>query len=147
MPSWFKQTLIVLAATLGYGGWAVYSNMPGQLGPSGPAGMMDEMSNVAWRAGCIQGGYAGLLTLINLSILEQLFRRLRQRMQGLPAAAYTLLASTIAQYSIIIPVHLLNGTPNILLTLLPGLVISTLFSGTYLRALARNGFRTEMGSV
>lgn len=136
MPVWLKQTLIVLAATLGYGGWAVYSNMPGQLGPSGPAEMMGEMSNVAWRAGYIQGGYAGLLTLINLSILERLFVRLRARMQPFPAAAWTLLASTVAQYSIIIPVHLFNGTPNILLTLLPGFIISTLFSSAYLRSIS-----------
>lgn len=138
MPNKYKQTLIVLAAMLGYGGWAVYSNMPGQLGPSGPAEMMGQMSNVAWRAGCIQGGYAGLLTLINLSILEYLYDKLLQRMPGLQAAAWTLLASTIAQYSIIIPVHLLNGTPNILLTLAPGFVISTLFSSAYLWRLAQN---------
>ncbi|MBT8139986.1 MAG: hypothetical protein KJP25_09450 [Gammaproteobacteria bacterium] len=132
MPRGLKQGFIVLAAALGYGGWAVYSNMPGQLGPTGPAEMMAEMSHVAWRAGFIQGGYAGLLTLINLAILERLFGHLRRRCTALQAAGLTLLVSTVAQYSIIIPVHLLNGTPNILITLLPGFVISTLFSSAYL---------------
>lgn len=130
-----RQLLIVMAATLGYGGWAVFSNMPGQLGPSGPDAMMEQMSNVAWRAGFIQGGYAGILTLINLSILERLYAMLVRRMRSLPAATYTLLVSTLAQYSIIIPVHLVNGTPNILITLLPGFIISTVFSMAYLKSL------------
>jgi hypothetical protein len=54
-----KQALIVLAAILGYGGWGVYSNLLDQ--PS-------DMVIVAWRAGVIQGSYAGLLTLINLAL-------------------------------------------------------------------------------
>ena len=129
-----KRALIVLAAVLGYGGWAVYSNMLDQ-----PA----AMHSVAWRAGCIQGGYAGLLTLINISILESLYRVLLQR-QGITAASITtLLVSTVAQYSIIIPVHLLNGTPNILLTLLPGLVIGTAFSSAYLWSLRRYARYTQ----
>ncbi|MBT8148453.1 MAG: hypothetical protein KJO24_00875 [Gammaproteobacteria bacterium] len=128
MNAWIKRALIVAAAVLGYGGWAVYSNMLGQ-----PA----TMDGVAWRAGCIQGSYAGLLTLVNISILEALFRFLLQRQGATAATLNTLLASTVAQYSIIIPVHLLNGTPNILLTLLPGLVIGTAFSSAYLWSLRR----------
>ena len=128
MAFWIKRSLIVIAAVLGYGGWAVYSNRLGQ-----PA----DMAMVAWRAGCIQGGYAGVLTLINISMLEALFKRLLKRLPVTSAALITLLLATATQYAVIIPVHLINGTPNILLTLLPGLVIGTLFCCFYLWGLRR----------
>ena len=118
-----KQALIVLAAILGYGGWGVYSNLLDQ--PS-------DMLIVAWRAGVIQGCYAGLLTLINLALLELLYKRLHRRMGPTPAIFCALALATAAQYSLIIPIHLINGTPNIALTLLPGFVIGTLFSFAYL---------------
>ena len=114
--------LVSLAAVFGYGGWAYFSNC------------FVEMNNaemVALRAAIIQGSYAGLLTLINVVVLEGLFLWFNDKLSCLGNMLTTVSCATAMQYSIIVPVHLLNGTPNILLTLAPGLVIGTLFSSGY----------------
>ena len=122
-----KPYLIALIAVIGYGGWAYYSNA-----------MVD--TTIAIRAACIQGGYSGLLTLFNVLILEALFRKLDPHLPCNANMALTLLIATTLQYAIIIPVHWLNQTPNILTTLLPGFVIGTLFSAAYLLSLKRTLF-------
>ena len=59
---------ITLVAVVGYGAWAFYSSVYD--------GTMDKHFNVAIRAALIQGTYSGVLTLINLSVLEFLFLKL-----------------------------------------------------------------------
>ena len=71
-----KQALIVLAAILGYAGWGLYSNLVDQ--PT-------DTVIVAWRAGVIQGSYTGLMTLINLAMLELLYERLHKKIGPTPA--------------------------------------------------------------
>lgn len=126
--------LITLAAIIGYGGWAFYSN-------SSPSMMQDQsvIMMVAYRAACIQGLYAGLLTLINLWLLEKIFASFpAERLTLKTRRIITVIAATIAQYSLIISVHVVNQTPNIFITLLPGFIIGTTFSTVYLyRATAK----------
>ena len=129
-----KKTVIVLAAVIGYGGWAVYSNL---MDGSAAAKV------IAWRAGCIQGSYAGGLTFINIWILESLYQYFVIRYQALSALLLTLTATTLAQYSVIIPVHAYNETPNILITLLPGLIIGTTFSLIYLLEIKKQYRQTK----
>lgn len=118
-----KKAIITLVAVLGYGGWAVFSNWSSE---------HIEMQSIAIRAGIIQGSYSGLLTLITVILLEKLFLSLNTRLPCGLNMFVTVFTATLVQYSIIIPVHIFNGTPNILLTLLPGFVIGTAFSTAYL---------------
>ena len=119
-----KKLLITAIAIIGYGGWALYSNWP--------AVSNAEAEMIAIRAGIIQGGYSGLLTLINIIILEAVFLKLNSRLPCNVNMVATVSIATVAQYSIIIPVHIMNQTPNIFITLLPGFIIGTAFSTAYL---------------
>jgi len=115
---------ITLVAVVGYGAWAFYSSVYD--------GTMDKHFNVAIRAALIQGTYSGVLTLINLSVLEFLFLKLNSLLPCLGNIIATVSCATIAQYLVIVPIHLINGTPNIVLTLAPGFIIGTAFSTAYL---------------
>ncbi len=129
-----KNTAIKLVITalafFGYGGWALYCNWSSDL----------SMQNIAWRAACIQGTYAGGLTLANVYILEWLLIKIKQKFSAISPSHVieksqlwlTVIIGLLVQYSIIIPIHLLNQTPNIFLTLLPGLIIGTIFNYIYL---------------
>lgn len=124
MNDHLKKALITTVAVLGYGGWAYYSNLPAD----GAA----DLQMIAMRAGIIQGGYSGILTLVNVIVLEALFLRLNARLNCTVNMVVTVLAAAVAQYAIIIPVHIMNQTPNIFITLLPGFIIGTGFSVGYL---------------
>lgn len=118
------QLAIALLAALGYGGWAWLSNCQGD-------------PHVALRAMLIQGSYSALLTLANVVVLESVFARLTPQLQWRSNLAATLSAATILQYAVIVPIHWLNRTPEIVLTLLPGIVIGSIFSAIYLLAIRR----------
>lgn len=116
------------AAFLGYGSWAVYSNI------------MDGSESsmlIAWRAGCIQGVYSALITLVNMLMLEFSYSRFYAEHPPKIGRVYAVITVLMFQYSVIIPVHLINGTPNIFLTLLPGIIIGTAFSYAYVSAYSK----------
>jgi hypothetical protein len=115
---------ITVIAVLGYGGWAFYSSVYD--------GSMQQNFAVAMRAGFIQGAYSGLLTLINITALEFMFLKLNSMMPCLANMVLTVVCATIVQYGVIVPIHIINGTPNIVLTLAPGFFIGTTFSAAYL---------------
>jgi len=119
-----KKAFITLIAMLGYGGWAFYSNSP--------ANGDIELQEIAFRAGIIQGGYSGILTLTNIILLEAVLKHLNNHLTVNFNMIATLIVASAVQYAIIIPVHLANDTPNILITLLPGFIIGTAFSVAYL---------------
>lgn len=125
----FAKYIFALAAFTGYGGWAVYSNI------------MDGSESsmiIAWRAGCIQGVYSAILTLANMLMLEYSYHRFFSGYAPLLARVYTVASVMFAQYLLIVPIHIVNGTPNIFLTLLPGIVIGSLFSFVYISTYARS---------
>lgn len=119
-----NKSLITLIAMLGYGGWAFYSNVP--------ANGDIELQTIAFRAGIIQGGYSGILTLTQMILLQAVLKHLNHRLTINFNIIATITIASALQYAIIIPVHLANDTPNILMTLLPGFVIGTAFSFGYL---------------
>jgi len=125
--------IATIAAVIGYGAWAYWANCNVD---------MPNAISVAWRAAAIQGGYAGGLTLINVYVLELLFDWLSSNLQPILSGFSAVLSALIAQYAVIIPIHILNQTPNILMTLAPGLIIGTIFSTTYVY----NHSRTKQAS-
>jgi len=119
-----KKLIITAVAVIGYGSWALYSNWPADGDAHGQM--------IAIRAACIQGFYSGFLTLITVIALEAIFLRLNKKLSCRSNMIVTVTITAIMQYSIIVPVHIFNQTPNIFITLLPGFIIGTIISTVFL---------------
>ena len=110
-----------MAAFLGYGGWTLYVNSDG-----------DPMS--AMKYALCYGGYSFIMTLITSGLLEFLYRRLAHQPKG-PMVAGVI--TCLLLYAGAWAVNFAAGTPNILLTILPGMAFSTVFVISYLLTLAK----------
>lgn len=99
-----------------YGGWAFVVNIGyGQM--------------LALKAAITQGGYSFTITLVLALMIEWLFLRTKQwpfRLYFIGVIACSLLYVT--SWSL----NYLAGTPNILLTILPGAVVSTIYTIIYI---------------
>ncbi|RKF14309.1 hypothetical protein DBZ36_16740 [Alginatibacterium sediminis] len=92
-----------LLAALIYGFWAYYSQQqPGTI--------------IAIRAGAVQACFAFSSTLLLASIALLLLEKLSSRVKAIIYCSCALVLIPLA-------LHFLNGTPNILAAMLPGLVI------------------------
>lgn len=123
------KLLVSIIATLGYGLWAYYANCY--------SSTVANPEMIAMRAGIIQGSYAGALTLINVFVLETFYKKILASNLIAKPIFLTVTLATSLQYAIIVPIHIINGTPNIIITLLPGFFIGTLFSTFYTITFAR----------
>lgn len=111
------------AAFLGYGAWAWFANM-------------EHGDDMAFRAALTQGTYSFIITLILTGLMECLFSRLSswpEHSRFLGSTIPVCLVLYFSSYS----VNYLAGTPNILLTILPGAILSTLYTFSYIGALAK----------
>ncbi|MCV6604748.1 MAG: hypothetical protein OIF34_05555 [Porticoccaceae bacterium] len=110
-----------VAAFLGYGGWTLYVNGDG-----------DPMSAMSYALS--YGSYSFVMTLITSGLLEGLFRGFGgQRKGSLIAGAITCLLLYAGAWGI----NYAAGTPNILITIVPGMTFSTLFVVSYLITLKK----------
>ena len=119
-PFW-RTSLSAMAGFFGYGAWAYVANM-------------NHGSDMAWRAFFTQGGYSFVITIVLTGLMEQLFARLRL----LPAnKRYWLSTLPIcsALYLTSWAVNFAAGTPNIVLTIVPGAVMSTVYIFGYVSTL------------
>ncbi len=112
----------LMAATAGftfYGGWAFLINH-------------DHGLMVALKAGATQGSYSFILTLCLSFFMEWLFQISNQ-----PKWQFSLTLFTTCGliYTTSWGVNALAGTPEILLTILPGAIISSLYTLSYTLAL------------
>lgn len=113
-----KALRSLLAATAGfivYGGWAFFINYGYGL-------------SAAFKAGATQGSYSFTLTLSLSFLMEWLFQLSSQ-----PRLQFSLAFITpcLLIYCTSWGVNVLTGTPEILLTILPGATISTLYTLSY----------------
>ena len=119
-----RSTLAGLAGFFVYGGWAAFANA-------------EHGSDIAMRSGLVQGSYSLALTFAMTYVTEYIFGRTRA------LVATTFLVSAIlflSAYSI----HWLVGTPEILMTILPGYVVGTIYTVVYIIGLkAADGDRRE----
>ncbi len=102
-----------------YGSWAYFANMA-----HGEA--------VAMRGGLVQGGYSLVLTFVMSLVTEFLYAKIDK------------VGVTVAVVSIILfisafTIHMLVGTPEILMTIAPGWVIGSVYTVAYLLGLRRAG--------
>lgn len=116
-----RMAVSALFALLAYGAWAYWVNRGHGHQP-------------AILAALTQGGYSLLLTLILSLVIEYLFRCLR----ALPLGSYLLgLVTCLVLYTVSWAVNYWAGTPEIVMTLLPGAIIGTVYTWTYIATLRR----------
>ena len=106
---------------LAYGGWAFYVNYAHGL-------------DAATKAAFTQGSYSFIVTLVMTLLMEYLFRLLSN--PGLRFCV-TFFGTCAVLYSSSWGVNVLAGTPEILMTILPGVVIGTVYTFVYTLSLAR----------
>ena len=111
-------------ATLGflfYGGWGVWANSA--------HGMA-----IAWRSGLAQGVMSFIVTLTGVTLMKWLFGMAGPLwLRG----AVSIVGSLLLIYGGIVGVHLGLGTPEILLTLAPGLPITIVFCCVFVGSMLR----------
>lgn len=118
-----RWRLIIFAscALLGYGAWAYVANA-------------DYGVATGLRAALTQGGYAFLVTLVMTSLLEFLYQWSRPLHRS---AWIAFLATCATLYLSSWGVNALAGTPRIFWTILPGMVIGTVYTANYVMLLNR----------
>lgn len=113
-----------------YAAWAAWANsMHGQ--------------EMALRAAITQGTYSAVVTLVMTSLLEMLFRG------GAPVfwrALRAVLVTTLVLMASSVLTHMIAGTLEIIMTVLPSWIFGSLFAVTYCLGLAR-GERRESESA
>lgn len=118
---WFRSAVAGVLAFLAYGGWAFWVNM-------------HHSVEMGVRAGLLQGTYSLLLTFSSTLLMERLYARL----QHLAAAVWlSMLAMAVVLWTVPWIIHLLAGTPSILMTVLPGFFIGCVYSLIYLLSLRK----------
>jgi len=116
-----------IGAALGalvYGVWAVYANRD--------AGMP-----LALRAGALHWLTSALLTYFGAASMRVTFDLAATLLSGTLRVIATCIGGLAFTYATLISVHLLNGSPHILLTLAPGIIPTLLFCITYAALLQR----------
>ena len=99
-----------------YGGWAYWVNR-------------DYGQMIALKAAITQGGYSFTITLVSTVIVEWLFKVL----YWLPYHSFGVgLIACVLLYITSWSINAVAGTPDILLTILPGTTIGTLFIILYI---------------
>ncbi len=104
-----------------YGSWAFWVNS-------------DHGQMAAFKAACTQGGYSFTITLVLALLIEWLFKILKPvkfRFFWVGIVSCSLLYATSWG------VNALTGTPNILLTILPGATVSTVYTIVYIATLKK----------
>jgi len=110
------------AGLVGYGSWAVYANL-------------DHGTFIAIRSGLVQGTYSFVLTFLMTWLTEWLFAKFASLPMGssVTTTGVVCLILFVSAYGI----HMLVGTPEILMTILPGFVIGSVYTAVYVWSLQR----------
>ncbi|MFK7915669.1 MAG: hypothetical protein AB8B93_17260 [Pseudomonadales bacterium] len=117
-----KSLISATAGALLYGGWGYYANSS--------AG-----TEMAMRTGIVQGSYSFVLTLSMTLLLEWGYGLLGRTRNG---AIVTLAIVSGLMFSTAYALQYFAGSEAILMTILPGYVVGTIYAATYLGALHRS---------
>ena len=122
-----RSLLAGVAGFVAYGGWAYYANSA-----HGP--------EIAMRSGLVQGTYSLVLTFLMTLVTEWLFLAFAR----VPAR----IASAMVVISVVLflsayGIHMIVGTPEILMTIVPGWIIGSVYTLVYLLGLKRVEGATE----
>lgn len=110
-----RSLLSACAGFVVYGGWALWVNLADSMG-------------MGLRAGLVQGSYSFLLTMTMTLAIEGLMRRLEAHAWR---RTFTVLLISAGSFATAYSIHFINGTPKILLTILPGFFLGALYTLSY----------------
>ena len=116
-----RSAIAGVAGFVAYGSWAVYANF-------------DHGTAIAVRSGLVQGTYSLILTFLMTSATEWLFSKLAGMAMGAVATTgIVCLLLFASSYGI----NALVGTPEILMTILPGFIFGSIYTSVYVWGLQR----------
>ncbi len=121
MGTFQRSLLSAMARMLFYGAWAFYVNSAYGF-------------SVAMKAGIIQGMNSFFLTFVMSIVMEQFFKCFSLALLRFLA---TFLSSSILVCLFSWTVNYLANTPEILMTILPGCIVSTVYAFSYTLALEK----------
>lgn len=110
-----RITISAIAAFFGFGAWAYLANSA-------------EGHEIALRSAILQGSLSFMFTFVGSSIMEFMVRLSENNLTRFLLAVVTNLSVV---YGFVISSHVINGTPNIFLTILPGLIITVIYCVSY----------------
>ena len=117
-----RSFLSGLAGFFAYGGWAVFANY-------------EHGMEVAMRAGLAQGTFSLVITFVMTIFTEWVYIRVGD----VPGKLYTITGMiSLTLFASAYSIHLFIGTPEILMTILPGFVIGTLYTFAYVMGLQKH---------
>ncbi|APR76462.1 Hypothetical protein A7982_01809 [Minicystis rosea] len=123
--------MLTMLAALVYGGWAFAVNLQHGAAP-------------AVRAGCLQGASSATTTLVVSGAVERLYAaRAGRPLQRIVAWLVPALLGACLHLTI----HVIAGTPEILITILPSVVLGVVFAGTYVLGLMRAAPKGAVGGT
>ncbi len=102
-------------AFIGFGTWGYFANY-------------EAGHDIALRSALVQGSMSFLLTFVGSAIMEFMVKLSEDNLKRFLLAVIT---NLVAVYGFVISGHLINGTPNIFLTILPGLIITCIYCISY----------------
>lgn len=116
-----RSLLAATAGLVGYGLWAFFVNH-------------DHGIDAGLRSGLVQGGYSFALTFCMTWFMERLYEFLRPRAH----AVWSTVGITIGLlFATAWTINWVARTPEILMTILPGFVIGSIYTAIYMQALDR----------
>ncbi|MEM1435282.1 MAG: hypothetical protein AAGG11_14575 [Pseudomonadota bacterium] len=119
--AWWRSLGAAVAGFLVYGGWAYYVNA-------------DHGQSIGMRSGLLQGSYSFVLTLVTTLLMERLYRTFAA---GQHPVVLTVIVTGVLLFTIPCVIHGLAGTPEILMTVLPGFLIGMVYTTVYTMSLSR----------
>jgi len=120
-----RSLISATAGFLFYGSWAFWVNHQHGIG-------------MGLRAGCVQGSYSFLLTLIMTGLIESLFVLSSRVFTKRNVIIWsTIVCSCSLIFSTSWSINVLAGTPEVLRTVILGYIVGGIYSTTYVYGLAR----------
>lgn len=114
-----RSLVFASLGALAYGSWAYYVNA-------------DE--GMGWPTALVQGSFSFVLTMTLTLLIERLFGQLGRNLTG---ASTTFALASLFMFSTAYALQFLAGAPHILMTILPGWAIGSVYAGAYTTALFR----------
>ena len=104
-----------------YGGWAVYANI-------------EHGTTIGIRSGLVQGTYSLVLTFIMTLVTEWLFAMLAGLRLG---RSIVIVVVCLMLFVTAYGIHVVVGTPEILMTIVPGFIVGSVYTTIYVWGLQR----------
>lgn len=126
-----RSLLAGVAGFVAYGSWAVYANWA-------------HGETIALRSGLVQGSYSFVLTWVMTLVTEWLFTALADVAYKVPLLM-AIICTTL--FATAYAINYAAGTPEILMTILPGFMIGSIYTLVYVLGLRRQVVQADRAAA